>query len=87
MPTTIHFKTGRSYSAHGQRITATLHDDGAVTFWDHDRHCYGEFQLPSQCHFDRAVVMSHYDAGAIKTTKRAWENGMQTDGPNAKWEA
>ena len=27
MSKTIHFNTGRQYTVHGQRITATLHDE------------------------------------------------------------
>jgi hypothetical protein len=34
---TISFNTGRRYTAEGQFIVATLHDDKVVTFFDHSR--------------------------------------------------
>lgn len=81
---TIHFNTGRQYTVHGQRISATLHDDGkTVTFWDHDRMVNGEFQ--SEC-LNRLDVMYYYDRGLFKNTTRSWEDGMLPGGCNSKWE-
>ena len=37
MAKTIQFNTKRLYTASGQRIIATLHDDNVVTFHDVDR--------------------------------------------------
>lgn len=86
MAKTIHFNTGRSYSAHGQRITATLHDDGVVTFWDHDRMVDGEFQLRLHIRFSEEEVLTMYDNHQARNTSRSWTDGMTTDGCNAKWE-
>ncbi len=37
----IQWNTGRSYTRHGQRITAEIQPDGHVLFADHDRMIYG----------------------------------------------
>ncbi|MER9178922.1 hypothetical protein [Mesorhizobium sp. M0767] len=77
MTTTIHFNTGRNYTKHGQRITATLHDDGVVTFWDHDRMVHGEFlHAVPEWPFNQAVVMDAYDTNTYKNTTRAWQDSM-----------
>lgn len=82
---TIHFNTGRRYTAQGQRITATIHADERVTFCDHDRHIVGELNhIPAG--FTQLHIMEAYDAGAWSNTTRAWEDGMMRGGCNAKWE-
>jgi hypothetical protein len=87
MSTTIHFNTGRRYTANGQRITATLHDDGVVTFWDHDRSVHGEYTEVLPEFWDRTSVMNAYDArDGYKNTSRAWSDGMMRGGVNSKYE-
>lgn len=88
MAKSIHFNTGRLYSVHGQRITATLHDDGIVTFFDHDRMVHGEFNAvyPTDVTFNARSVMTVYDAGAHRNSTRAWTDGMQRGGCNSKFE-
>lgn len=80
---TISFNTGRKYSAEGQRIVATLHDDGVVTFFDHDRYVDGQFKLGEHCSFNETEVMHWYDSGFAKGTQRSWQDGMMSDGCNA----
>lgn len=84
---TIHFNTRRLYSAKGQRISATRHDDGTVTFYDHDRMIDGESRFPSETEellTDRNV-MSFYGAGAWKSTDRSRQDGMCLGGVNTKY--
>lgn len=83
MTKTIHFNTGRKYTIHGQRITATLHDDGEVTYWDHDRQVHGSFTLPLHCSFDQTEVMHWYDSGMAQGGTRAWQDGMMRGGINS----
>lgn len=80
---TIHFNTGRKYTANGQRITATLHDDGVVTFWDHDRMVHGEISCRDPANFTQAKVMNDYDHNLHANTTRAWQDGMQRGGVNS----
>ena len=80
--TTIHFNTGRQYTTNGQRITATLHSDGVVTFFDHDRGVDGEFELFGVV-FTQAVVMRVYDNDRAPSTRRSWADGMLRGGCNA----
>lgn len=82
---TIHFNTGRKYTSYGQRITATLHDDGVVTYNDHDRRVDGEFNLCGD-QFDRHTVQNAYDTGIGKGTHRSWKDAMMTGGCNANYE-
>lgn len=87
MTKTISFNTGRKYSASGQQITATLHDDGVVTFMDHTRHIDGEFTVPQGiCALIRNVVMDHYDTGRYSSTKRSRDDGMMSGGCNTQRE-
>jgi hypothetical protein len=79
----IEFNTGRKYTADGQRIKATLHADGVVTFFDHGRHIDGEFVLGAHCRLSQVEVMHWYDSGQYKGTKRSWEDGMMRGGCNA----
>ena len=81
---TIHFNTKRLYSAHGQRITATLHADGCVTFYDHDRQIDGEFNLLGDDLSQRAVMLA-YDHNTTQRTRRSWENAMLRSGCNSKF--
>jgi hypothetical protein len=86
MPKTIMFNTGRKYSQFGQRITATLHDDGVVTFFDHDRQIDGWFKLGRYCSFNQTEVMHWYDAGKTDGNPRSWADGMLRGGCNRVWE-
>ncbi len=85
MSVTINFNTGRKYSAHGQRITATKHDDGVVTFFDHDRMIDGEFQPEPGCNFGQSLVMTAYGIGGYSNTARSWADGMQRGGCNSQY--
>lgn len=82
---TIFFNTGRKYTMHGQRITATLHDDGCVTFWDHDRMIDGEFKLGEFDRFTSQVVLAAYDSGDARGSTRSHRDGMMTGGCNAEY--
>ncbi len=82
MAKTITFNTGRKYTAQGQRIVATLHDDGIVTFFDHDRQVDGEFKLEKHCSFNQTEVMHWYDSGMCRNTARSWADGMLRGGVN-----
>lgn len=84
---TIYFNTGRQYTAAGQRIIATLHDDGQVTFHDIDRCITGEYTEVIPEFFGRQNVMAAYDQGTWSGSKRAWEDGMLRGGCNAEWVA
>lgn len=72
---TISFNTGRKYTAEGQFIVATLHNDGVVTFMDHSRHIDGQFQLGQHCSFNQTEVMHWYDSGQAHGTTRSWRDG------------
>lgn len=86
MTKTIRFNTGRQYTTHGQRITATLHDDGIVTFYDHDRMIDGQYETLFPDDFNERQVMTVYDAGTYTTSARSWADGMQVGGCNTiKW--
>lgn len=87
MTKTIHFNTGRKYTANGQRITATLHDDGVVTFFDHDRMVHGELihNVPEHL-FSERVIMGAYDNMKTTNSSRAWNDGMSRGGCNSKYE-
>lgn len=82
MPT-LRFNTGRKYTALGQRITATMHADRVVTFWDHDRGVDGEFKLCGE--FTQAAVMNAYDHNIASSTKRSWSDAMLRGGCNSNW--
>lgn len=83
---TIEFNTGRKYTAEGQFIKATLHDDGVVTFMDHSRGVDGSFKLPLHASFDQTEVMHWYDSGMAKNNVRSFEDGMQRGGCNTRGE-
>lgn len=86
-PETVHFNTGRLYSKHGQRISATRYGDGRVTFYDHDRMVDGEFRSawrPSEPL--RQEVMIRYDQMDYKSSQKSREDGLYAGGPNAKYE-
>jgi hypothetical protein len=80
---TIAFNTGRKYTAEGQFIKATLHDDGVVTFFDHSRGIDGEFKLCGS-RFDQQIVMDAYDHNIAKNTSRSWADGMLRGGCNTR---
>lgn len=82
MAQTIHFNTGRPYTIHGQRITATLHDDGVVTFWDHDRMVDGELNGLGVL-LEVFEVRAWYDRGDYRNTTRSWTDGMTRGGCNS----
>lgn len=84
MAKTIEFNTGRKYTAQGQFIKATLHDDGVVTFFDHGRGIDGEFRLGLHCSFNQTEIMHWYDSGNAQGTRRSWEDGMLRGGCNAR---
>lgn len=98
MTQTFHFNTGRKYTAKGQRITFTIHDDGKrITFWDHDRIIDGEIDLSGSnllirakvCEdeaFARKMVLQRYDAGEYVSTVASWQDGCFTKGCNVKFE-
>lgn len=79
----IEFNTGRRYTANGQLIRATLHDDGVITFMDHGRHIDGQFGpiTPPQP-LTQNLVMAAYDNGHYGSTKRSSDDGMRTGGCN-----
>lgn len=79
---TIAFNTGRAYTALGQIIVATLHDDGIVTFMDHSRKVDGMVPLGSR-HFDRLTVQNLYDGGTCSNDIRSFQDGMSRGGANA----
>lgn len=85
MSKTIHFNTGRKYTAMGQRISATLHDDGIVTFYDHDRMIDGEYTPRINNRIDDSMVMGKYDRLEYKSTTRSREDGMYLGGCNTKY--
>lgn len=72
---TIRFNTGRLYTRNGQPITATLHDDGVVTFMDHGRGIAGSFVLGSR-EFNERTVMEAYDWNKYHSDARSWRDGM-----------
>lgn len=83
---TIQFNTGRRYTGYGQRIVATLHDDGVVTFHDIDRMITGELEkIDDPACFNQTVVMEDYDHNHYQGTSRAWADGMTPSGINSKW--
>jgi hypothetical protein len=81
---TISFNTGRRYTAEGQFIVATLHDDKVVTFFDHSRGVDGEFKLGLHCQFNETEVMHWYDSGTARATRRSWSDGMLKGGCNTR---
>ena len=81
---TITFNTGRKYTAEGQVIVATLHDDGIVTFFDHSRCIDGEFELTSGLPFNEHTVMRAYDNRWITSSRRSWQDGMLRGGCNTR---
>ena len=82
---TIHFNTGRKYTANGQQITATLHDDGVVTFYDHSRMVDGQFAIADYV-FCQKTVMNAYDQYLAPNTTRSWQDGLMRGGCNSKYE-
>lgn len=87
MTNTIQFNTRRLYAAEGQVITATLHDDGVVTFMDHSRMIDGEFLLGEHGVLDQRTVMRHYDSRDYGTSPRSRADGMMRGGCNLRKDA
>ena len=82
---TIRFNTGRKYTAAGQRIVATLHDEaktkvaspsGITTEWStaSSHWVTSTPSVPPLC--SGATITAH------KGTNRAWADGMQRGGCN-----
>jgi len=66
---TLHFNSGRQYSANGQRIAAALLDDGSIIFVDIDRGL--EYLIPAGgARFNQSSIMAAYDRGGLE-----WCNG------------
>ena len=80
----LHWNTGCGYTAKGQRITATLHDDGVVTFNDHDRGVCGEFALGADS-FTRNTVMHRYLHNQVEFTSRSHQDAMYQGACNAEY--
>jgi hypothetical protein len=81
---TIEFNTGRKYTAEGQVVRATLHDDGVITFMDHSRMIDGEFKNLGNTEFGPRMVMDMYDAGTYRSSKRSRDDGMLRGGCNTR---
>lgn len=65
---TLKFNTGREYTDQGQRIIATLQENGAIHFDDVDRHIKGLIEFPgftreevAQFFFNQSAIMAAYD--------------------------
>lgn len=90
MTETIHFNTGAPYTRNGQRITATLHDDGVVTFHDHDRMISGEYTPradPIAATGLRPMsVMRWYGAGHHTYSARADQDAFYEGGCNSTYD-
>ena len=56
---TLQFNTGREYSAHGQRVIATLLDTGNIIMIDIDRHI--DLMLLAGVGFNQREIMQAYD--------------------------
>jgi hypothetical protein len=83
---TIRFNTGRKYTAFGQRIVATLHDDGIVTFHDIDRMITGDIGVLDVDLFNPRSIMNAYDANHYTSSTRAWKDGMMRGAVNSQWD-
>lgn len=85
---TVSFNTGRKYTARGQVITATLHNDGVITFMDHSRMISGEIAA-SEFHTAESVerhTMRAYDSNAYQESRRSRADGMICGGCNIEGE-
>lgn len=85
---TVSFNTGRKYTARGQVIVATLHDDGVITFMDHSRMISGEIAA-SEFHTAESVerhTMRAYDNYAYQESRRSRADGMMRGGCNTEEE-
>ena len=86
--TTIRFNTDRKYTVHGQRIIATEHPDGVVTFHDLDRMIDGELtrRVDDRTALTASFVLSQYDQGNYTGSSRAWKDAFMRGGCNSTWE-
>ena len=83
MAKTIQFNTKRLYTASGQRIIATLHDDNVVTFHDVDRMVSGEYAFdPEYDMLDQKALMQVYDHNQYQSTARAHRDAFYADSVN-----
>jgi len=81
---TIHWTAERPFEDDDQRMTATLHDDGAVTFHDHSRRVAGLVGFADE--FTPEKVMILYDRGAYASPLRADQDAMLfLSGVNSVW--
>ena len=83
---TVSFNTGRKYTARGQVIIATLHDDGVITFMDHSRMISGEIRA-SEFHTAESIqrhTMRSYDNYGYQESRRSREDGMMRGGCNTE---
>lgn len=81
---TITFNTERKYTTRGQVITATLHDNGVITFMDHSRMISGEIAA-SEFHTAESIqrhTMRAYDNNGYQESKLSREHGMMKGGCN-----
>lgn len=65
-------------------ITATLHEDGAVTFVDHLGGAYGEYFLKPALRplWGKHNVIMHFEGKVYVRTTRAKFDGKTKHGPN-----
>jgi len=77
----IKFNTGRSYSTNGQRIAASLQDNGDIVFNDIDRSICGiiraggltlEDVITLNC-FTQRAIMESYDKNEYTDISGDWE--------------
>lgn len=80
----LNWNTGCGYTKFGQRITATLHSDGVVTFNDHDRGVCGEFTL-GEAEFTKSEVMHRYLHNQVRFTSRSHQDAMYEGACNAEY--
>ena len=83
---TVTFNTGRKYTARGQVIVATLHDDNVITFMDHSRMISGEIAA-SEFHTAESVerhTMRAYDNSDYQESRRSRADGMMRGGCNTE---
>lgn len=82
-PKTIVFNTGRHYTVNGQRIIATLHDDGVITFHDIDRMIDGELSGTHPVISDYRVLAA-YDRCDYAASERSMNDSARAGGVNRK---
>jgi hypothetical protein len=88
---TIHWNTGRKYTAAGQRMTASLYSDGLVVYVDIDRNITGHYYLDSTLlGIPRAFTLTFSTSGVSLTvselnlrsiTMQRYDNHYKEDWP------